>query len=181
MSEIGPRLAETLAVKAAQFGIPEPLLRAMALVESGGDLYATRFEPGYRYLWDLLAEAPLRLKPDERYPSAGFHVPTGHPTNAATEWTHQKTSWGPLQIMGAVAREYGFSGRFPQLCGELGVYYGAWHLANLKKRHLNQHGWAGVVAAYNAGSPRFTLDDVFVNQSYINKVAAHLGMPWGAL
>ena len=39
-----------------------------------------------------------------------------------------------------------------------------------------QQGIDAVIAAYNAGSPRFTSAGVFVNQSYVDKVDQYYGM-----
>ncbi len=61
-------------------------------------------------------------------------------------------SWGLMQVMGAVAREYGFSGRFlSQLCDPaVGLEYGCRHLSILLKRHGTIRA---ALSAYNSGQP----------------------------
>ncbi len=150
--------------------LPADLIRAIILVESSGNPCAARFEPTYKYLWDCKNKHPFqRLSPQElnsnKHPS-GFTAECG---SRDTEWTGQKTSWGPMQVMGAVAREYGFLGYFPVLCGPLGVEYGAIHLVKLRDRYYARYGWDGVVAAYNAGSP-VKKGEQYANQRYVDKV-----------
>jgi len=86
-----------------------------------------------------------------------------------------------MQIMGAVAREYGYRRHFPGLCSDVkaGVYYAVKHLSMLHVRFYSRYGWPGVVAAYNAGSVRWdnTGETVFVNQGYVDKVKAEGGLP----
>jgi len=154
---------------ASAFDLPKELLQAIAQVESGGNLFAVRYEHRYRWLWDMRRNQPYRL------PSGGFVCPLDFPYDASmgsrqTEFICQRTSWGPMQIMGAVAREYGFRGFLPQLCGPLGVHFGAEHLARLRHRFIDKHGWDGVIAAYNAGSPRKGKNGIYLNQGYVSKV-----------
>lgn len=160
---------EVIAV-AATYGLRPELVLAIIQVESSGDPNAWRVEPHYRYLWHVVRNQPFRSLTlsemnNERAPS-DFPSLTG---SRNTEWLGQQASWGPMQIMGAVAREHGFTRMFPELCGILGVDYGCKHLAQLMRRFRKQHGVEGVIAAYNAGSPRIR-DGLFVNQDYVNKV-----------
>ena len=90
-----------------------------------------------------------------------------------TEWALQAASWGPMQVMGAVARELGFRGWFPALCTwPAGVDYGTLHLRKLRNRFLDKYGWEGVAAAYNAGSPNRLDNGQWANQSYVDKIRA---------
>jgi soluble lytic murein transglycosylase-like protein len=172
--ELGPLISETIAVKAKQFGIPEALLRAMVWVESGGNLFAMRYEPFYAYLWDAAQGRPFRKlsagEVNSALPPKGFLAQPGLTLSRATEWMGQKSSWGPMQVMGAVARELGFNGYFTELCAPLGVYYGCKHLQRLADRFLAPHGWKGVAAAYNAGTPRRNSEGRWVNQGYLDKL-----------
>jgi soluble lytic murein transglycosylase-like protein len=60
-----------------------------------------------------------------------------------------------MQVMGALARELGLQGPIPQLLDPtLGADYGCRHLANLRRRFHADHGWRGVVQAYNSGHPQ---------------------------
>lgn len=163
--------------------LPAQLVEAMVLTESGGDIYAWKVEPSYRYLWDISKRAPFRALTaaeitSEKAP-ADFPLLVGIESRD-TEWWGQQASWGPLQLMGAVAREYGYKKSFPALCSiDDGLSCGIHHLVKLRDRFNAKFGWPGVVAAYNAGSPRFMGDGkTFVNQEYVDKVTAHGGFPY---
>lgn len=136
---------------AGQLQIPEKLLTAMVLVESGGEECSIRYEPHYRWLYN-----PHGVKP--KY------------STIETEQQAQKMSWGPLQIMGATAREIGYRGWLPHLCGPAGVEWGAKYLKRLHDRYGN---WNDAIAAYNAGSPR-RVDGKYVNQGYVDKINARM-------
>ena len=90
-----------------------------------------------------------------------------------TERIGQMCSWGIMQVMGAVAREHGFTGKpsdFPKLCTiPDGLLYGCLHLVKFRARYS---AWPDVIASYNAGSPRRSLgpDGPYMNQSYVDKV-----------
>ncbi len=172
-----------LDAAARRYSLPLPLLVAMAYVESAGDVYAYKVEPPYRYLVDVSTGRPFRKLStaeiaSEIAPRDFAHFPH---SSRDTEWWGQQASWGPLQIMGAVAREYGYRDPFPRLCtASQGVQYGAQHLHNLRRRFLATHGWEGVAAAYNAGSPRRQLDGQWENQAYVDKVRKQGGFQFNA-
>ena len=156
---------QTLIEAAANVhGLPVQLVSAVVGVESGGDACAFRYEPAFY----------------ERYIRGNPQVRAVRPCSLETERTAQATSWGLMQVMGATARGLGYPGAF--LSGltrpEEGLEYGCRLLAKLAKRHEAGHGWPGVVAAYNAGSVRFTPGGGFVNQSYVDKIAQALGGEW---
>ncbi|WP_019865146.1 lysozyme family protein [Methylovulum miyakonense] len=98
------------------------------------------------------AEFEEALEPVTAKLPRGF---TGVPgvTTDSEEFEGQKTSWGPMQVMGAVAREYGFRGEFQDLCGVPGIIYGVRHFVNLHRQFSASHGIDGVISAYNAGTP----------------------------
>lgn len=176
LTVISSRLATEVQNVAVMKDLPAALLAALVLQESGGRASAWRFEPPYRYYWDCARNQPFREptaaeRAGEMAP-ADFRVPDGWLVTRHTEWVGQACSWGPLQVMGAVAREYGFRGDFTGLCGAgLGLEYGAMHLHKLRNRFLDKHGWTGVVAAYNAGSPRRIDGGLnWVNQDYVDRV-----------
>ncbi len=162
-------------------GLSPDLVEAIIQVESNGNVFAYRVEPPYRYLVDVNTGKPFRRLTSaegksERAPKDFPYFP--RVSSRDTEWLGQQASWGPMQIMGAVARELGFNGAFPELCGPVGVLYGCKHLANLHKRFYQAHGIRGVIAAYNAGRPRVTVNAqgyrVFRNQGYVDKVWRNL-------
>lgn len=151
---------------ARKHGVPEALAVAIAVVESSLNAWAHRAEPAYRYLWDVRHNAPFRLtgvQAAEKRPPPGFPSPAG--ISSLSEWQAQQASWGLMQVMGAVAREYGLQGPIPQLLDPtLGADYGCRHLAVLRKRFPSAC-WRGVAQAYNSGSPGAT-------NGYPDKVAA---------
>ena len=119
--------------------------------ESGGNPWATRFEPEFQYLWDVAAGKPYRAPGNvvSAYAPKGFTAP--HGVSADTEWIAQKTSFGAMQVMGGTARWMGFGGKFlSELCeptqgAEYGARYLAFHLAKMEEE--------AAVSAYNAGVP----------------------------
>lgn len=78
-------LARTIAER---HGVDETLVCAVVEQESAWDTHAMRYEPGFRAHY----VAPLGLPP--------------------TEEIARSISWGLMQVMGQVARERGFTGKF---------------------------------------------------------------------
>lgn len=173
-----PNLAEhrhVIELQARHEGLPVELVSAMVLEESSGDTEAWNPEPHYRWVWDVRRERPFRVTSAEaldKAPPENFPCYCG---DRDAEWWGQQASWGLLQLMGAVAREMGFdrTQHFPALCRnpELNLAFGCAYLRRLHARWHREHGWPGVVAAYNAGSPRLNDGGRFVNQRYVDKVA----------
>lgn len=133
---------------ANQYGIPTGLIRAIIKVESSGNNFAMRYENHYKWL----------VKPLNK-----FHW------HKETEEKAQKTSWGLMQIMGAVARERGFEGRYlSELTKpELGIKFGCKHL---KWNYNRYDDWSDAISAFNQGSNRKDSQGEYQNQSYVNKV-----------
>lgn len=149
-------MRQYIDVVAPKYELPPDLVAAIVSVESAGDRFAIRVEPGYRYLWDVKNGRPFRVSSTlARQRVAPKNFPATPGMSRDTEWIGQQTSWGLMQVMGAVARELGFKGHFAGLCNPLeGLHFGCKHLANLRDRHFAEHGWAGVVDAYNDGTAR---------------------------
>ena len=139
------------------------VVAAMVQVEAGGECAAFRPEEGYPWLYDIV-RGPIRSAAPDVY-----LTPIKGETSRAELWG-QRISWGPLQLMGATARELGFRGWFPELCGPKGIEYGVRYLAKLYLRHGS---WDDAIAAYNAGKPRTTPSGQYVNQKYVDKVRKH--------
>ena len=78
-------LARTIA---SEHGLDPALVCAVIEQESAWDVHAILYEPGFRARY----VAPLQLPP--------------------TEEIARSISWGLLQVMGQVAREHGFQGKF---------------------------------------------------------------------
>lgn len=140
---------------ATKYHLPVGLVHAIVSVESGGNPWAIRYEPGFQ-----------RLYLDGR--SWRVFGPVSH----ETELNARATSWGLMQVMGQVARERGYEGAFlSELCKpEAGLEYGCRQLRHFYDRFYDGHGWNGVIAAYNAGSPRKDGNGRYVNAQYVHKV-----------
>jgi hypothetical protein len=148
-------------------GVDPKLVAAFIQTESSGDAFAWRTESAYRYLWDVKNNRPFRkLTPTESASEVApgdFYSPIG---SRNTEWIGQQASWGPMQVMGAVAREFGYTKHLPELCGEDGIRIGCKLLKRLQSRFDTKEE---VIAAYNAGTPSI-VNGKFANQDYVNKV-----------
>lgn len=175
MSQELPTSVVVIATAQAKVcALPLPFVLAVIQVESGGDTFAWNPEPHYRYLYNVRRKAPFRaLTAAEKFseqPPADFPSLAG---DRDAEWWGQQASWGLMQVMGAVARELGMRGHIPSLCDpQIGIRYGCMHLANLVRRFHAAHGWRGVGAAFNAGSPRYQPGTtLFENQVYVDKLA----------
>lgn len=122
-----------LEAAATASAIDPDLLAALVDKESSGEPDAWNPEPKYRYLWNVREGRPFRRVTDielaAKFPPADFPALAGDPDN---EWWAQQASWGLTQIMGAVAREHGYKGKYlTALCCdvEINLAIGAEHLA----------------------------------------------------
>ncbi len=162
-----------IATAASRHELPSELIAAFVAVESGGNAYAWNPEPKYRYLWDVKRNRPFRVlthaEIEDEVPPSDFPCIVG---DRDQEWWGQAASWGLMQVMGAVARECGYRQPYlPQLCDPAdGIEFGCRHLAALKARFFAAQGWDGVIAAYNAGSPRRDAQGAFINQVYVDRI-----------
>ena len=133
---------------ASRRSLPWELVYAICQVESSLNPSAIRHEPHYRWLVG------------------------DNETMSPTERQDQMTSWGLMQVMGAVARELGHTGPLSDLLDPpTGLFYGCLHLRRFRAKY---DIWPDVIAAYNAGSPRRVAGPIgpYVNQSYVDKVLA---------
>jgi soluble lytic murein transglycosylase-like protein len=123
---------------------------AIIQTESAGLYTAMRYEPGWAYF----------ARPE-------FYASRLNIT-VETERQLQKFSYGLMQIMGSVAREYGFADSLALLIDPFrSLEYGCRHLKNFRRRYPTGRDW---IAAYNAGSPRKRPDGSYVNEQYVKKV-----------
>jgi hypothetical protein len=159
---------DQLAPIAARHDLDPALILAFIQVESSNNLFAVRAEPVYRYVWNVKTNKPFRKLGASEVractPPADF--PSIHGSRC-TEWWGQRSSWGPMQVMGAVARELGFRGFFPELCGEPGIEIGCKLLVRLRARFKDDLGF--MISAYNCGTPHY-LEGRFSNQDYVDHV-----------
>ena len=117
--------------------------------ESAFDPFACRYEPNYRWLY-----SPSKVKPAT--------------CSLDTETMLQKTSWGLMQVMGGVFREYGFKGWLSSIPADprIQLQYGCMHLAT----KIRKYGMEGGIAAYNAGIPDANRDGAIDNPAYVQAV-----------
>lgn len=139
-------MKDLLAQYADKYELDPLLVQALITIESNGDQWAIRHEPHYKWLY----------KPQVFSAKLGI--------TAITEKICQQTSWGLMQIMGAVAREHGFNLPMPILClPEHNLDIGCKFL----KSRIDLWGIKGGLCAYNAGTP-----DSSIGEKYAAKVLA---------
>ncbi|MBK8184877.1 MAG: transglycosylase SLT domain-containing protein [Candidatus Competibacteraceae bacterium] len=155
MLTITPEITALTVEAASRYNLPTALVLAIIQAESGGDPWAIRYEPAFfkRYI-------------------EGARIVVFGAVSHDTERMARATSWGLMQVMGQVARERGFQGAFlSSLCDPaMGIKWGCHHLDSLRIRFFDKYGWPGVVAAFNAGSPRKNKAGLYVNQVYVDKI-----------
>lgn len=142
---------DLIKMKAKEFGLDPLLVAAICMQESSGRTNVNRFEPGYRWL----------------YKEETFAAKFGCPIE--DEKKGQMHSYGLMQVMGAVFREYGFDGSFEKTYEpEINLHYGCKHLAKFFKKYGNEND---AIASYNAGSPRMDpATRKYKNQAYVDGV-----------
>jgi len=146
------RLAREAATK---HGLDPALVCALCEVESSWIPWAVRHEPGYRWLWGLTYDD---YPTEPRWLAKEVQL-RGY--TAGTERILQRTSWGLMQIMGAVARERGFRGWLTELCDPaVNLEWGCRHLRWMID-HNNAYGLPDyritpedLAAAWNGGKAR---------------------------
>lgn len=150
IANLDARIDLLIIKKAEKYQIEENLLRAIVLLESGGNPYAMRAEPSYPWLYKVI-QLSKELK-----------------CTGPTMRQMQSTSWGLMQIMGAVAYELGFKGWGSELCNpEINLEYGCRFL----KQKIVKYGpnVFDIYAAYNAGSVRMMTKDQYKNQANVTQ------------
>jgi soluble lytic murein transglycosylase-like protein len=122
--------------------------------ESNFDPNAIRFEQNYQWLFATKSlSKELRCSED-------------------TMINMQKTSWGLVQIMGAVACEIGFKGWCTKLCvPEINLNWGCEYLRRiiLKQNLLDP---LDIYAAWNHGSAK-KIKGIYVNDAAVQRFKAH--------
>ena len=138
---------------AKAYDLDETIICALIYIESSYNPWIYRYEPQYKWIYKGRTPGDIarRLGITER-----------------SELMGQKTSWGLMQIMGATARDMGFTELHTQLLQpETNLEYGCKFLASLRKRYPEGLDY---IAAYNAGSPRRDNTGYYVNQPYIDTI-----------
>lgn len=112
--------------------MPVPVLLAMITQDSCGERGFTRPVFGLELVWNVGLKVPFRtLAEHER---VCVMSPVDFP-GSDTEWTGQRAVWGPLPILGAVAREQGYVGGFPGLCGVTGVEWSCRWMNKMRREY----------------------------------------------
>lgn len=139
---------------AGEEGVDPDLLKAISIVETNGVRWAVRFERNYTYL----------VTPEVFAKKLGISV--------ETEEVLQRISFGPMQLMGGVARERGFADHLTKLTdAQLAYTWSVKHLKVLLSRYKTE---VEVIASWNWGSPKRTELGTFANQGYVDKVLREL-------
>ena len=141
-------IASAIRDAADRHGLDPAIVYGVCLAESNLDPRAARYEPRYRWI-----VRDTRLKP------AACSIETEHAL--------QRTSWGLMQVMGAVLREQGFEGWINAVTCNVPAQleYGCRHLG----KAIRRWGLVEGIAAYNSGAPRYA-DGVLINQYYVDRV-----------
>jgi len=135
--------------KASEFNIDPWLLAAICWQESRGFVYAVRYEPSYRWVYQVEKFAKMQKITEE------------------TEKNLQMQSYGLAQIMGGTARWLDFTGPLPALYKpENNLYWASKYIKYLMSKYSKD---ADIIAAYNAGSVVKT-NRGYKNQTYVDKV-----------
>lgn len=131
------------------------LIASIVMTESSGNTLSYKYEEQYKYLY-----FPREI-------SVLANIPADYMIHL------QKTSWGLMQVMGAVAYELGLPHtKLPTdlLDKKTGILYGCLHL----KKFLSKYGdEEKAISAYNQGSPRME-NGMYLNQKYVDKVFNYL-------
>ena len=147
------RVLDTSREAAIRHQIDPNWVYAIIQKESSGISSAMRYEKNWKYL----------ARPD--FYADRLNITTD------TEIQLQKFSYGLMQIMGSVAREYGFADSLALLIDPFrSLEYGCRHLKNFRRRYPLGRDW---IAAYNAGTPRKNPDGTYSNEEYVKKVVEY--------
>lgn len=150
---------------ADRYRLKAELVAAVIQTESGGNIYCMRAE-----VKKTMTEAgQILFVSTWRYFEEPDHFADQLKPYCSrpTEWVGQAMSFGPMQVMGGVAREHGFTGWLSQLCSwEIGVEYGCRHLRKKADRYGDDP--AMLYASFNGGSPRRNALGMFENQKHVD-------------
>lgn len=146
-----PDLVPIIKAKAAEFSLDPVLVGAIIMQESGGDLWAVRFEPR----WNIFLD-PVRFAKMNRI-------------SELTEKNFQACSFGAMQVMGTVMRERGFKGNWGQAFDiDINLGCGCRHLNFFLSRHAGNE--LDAISAYNCGTPKKDALGKYSNQRYVDGV-----------
>jgi soluble lytic murein transglycosylase-like protein len=147
---VHPEIIELARRIAAAHGLEPALVCAVIEQESAWNPWAVRYEPGFlsRYVAPLYTAGKL----------------------SATEAYTRSMSWGLMQVMGQVAREFGFAGdSLPELCDPAtGVELGCRVLA--KRMARSRGDVPAALLAWNGGAdPNYPAEVLARTRNYSSK------------
>ena len=133
---------------AKKYGIDPAIVYGICQTESNFDQYACRYEPDYQYI-----------------ENTAIHKPAS--STHQTERFFQKCSWGVMQVMGGVFRQYQYRGWLSKIPENLHIQldYGCRHLSS----KINRYGLDRGILSYNSGSP-VKRNGRYINEKYLEKV-----------
>lgn len=143
---------ELIASMSKPLGLDPKMAQAIALTETNAKLFLVRYEP----LWPYFSQVDIHAA------RLGISIPT--------EKVLQAMSYGPLQIMGSVARELAYTEMLTQLnLPEDGIRIALLKLQTVARRYKKLED---VFSAWNAGTPVYKSNGGLMNQSYVDKANA---------
>lgn len=150
MAALKPDFMKIIGSYCETMHVPVNLVKGICRVESNWNENTLRYEPMFNDLTMVVSYARKLA------------------ISAETEAMCQKTSWGLMQIMGAVARNLGFDDILTKLLvAENNLYFGIKLLSELSKRFSLQDD---VISAYNRGYPKKNAEGLYLNQKYVDEV-----------
>lgn len=150
---IDPNLRNVIFQVAGHYQLDALLVQAIVMQETAGNPWSTRFESEWKYF----------ETPNFWAGKLGISVDT--------EKTLQAMSWGPMQLMGSVAREMGFAAELTRLVDPLtALTFSCAKFSKLCAKYTDEND---IIASWNAGSPR-KLGDQYANQHYVDGVRRFL-------
>jgi soluble lytic murein transglycosylase-like protein len=147
---VHPEIIELARRIAAKHGLEPALVCAVIEQESAWNPWAVRYEPGFlsRYVAPMYTAGKL----------------------SATEAYTRSMSWGLMQVMGQVAREFGFAGKsLAELCNPaIGVEFGCLILAaRLARAHEDVS--AALLSWNGGGTPNYAAEVLARTRNYSAK------------
>ena len=147
---VPPEIIDLARQIASEHGLDPALVCAVIEQESAWNPWAVRYEPGFlsRYVAPLYTAGKL----------------------SATEAYTRSMSWGLMQVMGQVAREFGFAGdSLPELCDPArGLEVGCRVLA--KRMARSRGDVPAALLAWNGGAdPNYPAEVLARTQNYSSK------------
>jgi soluble lytic murein transglycosylase-like protein len=146
---------QALAIKIAEeHKLRHEWVCAIIQIESNWDYLAVRYEPHYKWLYKPAYFSKLNNITFE------------------TENVLQCMSFGPMQAMGSIFRELGFSENLLKVTDpNISLKYGCLKLHQL----ISKYGYTmDAIASYNAGGP-YKTNGVYRNKDYVDKFLKALG------